>query len=751
MAVYDAGAARARYELDTKGFEASIARIKRLYQDLDSIQRRSGAGGGGQRVPVAQTQQQAERAILARARAEAQLAQVQNTGKNALEGLTQAERIYADALSRVDRNSLAAIRAQTQLAAIQNRIANQAGGGLPVLPRTLESFGTEAIDQFKAGILGLVGPAALVTAGFTAAGKAVQAFQDGFRLKAELDQTTASLQIQLRGVRDSATVFAEASQFANQYKLTQQETNQALSASVGILRNSRSSTQELLGVLARLQVLSPEQGLQGAALAVKELNGGDIQSLVERFEVSRSTANKMKEEIKAGGDAVQVLSKYLDSAGVSMDALRARTEGAAGAQANLAQAQERFSLALGNLAASGGAVAGINALAQATNIYAQLLNGEGIQGVTRFAVEQEIARGKADAYAQAIKSGKTEAEAAAIANNAAEMATRAMSQAFGLAIPASEGFRSSLRGLAADASNAAAALEGVQRASGFKGSIGARASDPGKGQSLKAAQAATAAEQAYRAQILATGSAAQIVAIRQQEYNAAVARFGKNSAEAIKAQTALIQARRAGQGAGGGLNAQERSELALIEDKQARLAEINRLLESGNLSRTKRNQLELEARKLAEDIATAEERRHDAALGAAAAAIEDRKARRQEERQLARLDAIAAAGGTRGQAAADEAALIRIRQEQRARALNRQAAEAGGVVPTFGTTPTQVPTGSPQSAAAVGAAAGAAAAQARGPVNVVFTFDKQVFGRGTVATIDDLLTREIRVIASAGA
>lgn len=562
---FDAGSAHGKYILDISDAERKIKELQSLFAGLARQSSGVGNNPAGARQ-TAQANQAAERAILTRANAEARLAQVQNTGKSTLAGLTQAEKVYADALAKVDRTSVAAIRTQTQLAAVQNRIASQAGGGLPVLPRTLESFGTQALDQVKSGLLGVVGPAALVTAGFTAMGRAAQAVKEGFNLKAQLDQVNASLTVQLRGVRDSAGVFADAARFGEQYKLTQQEINQALIASTGILRTSRAGADELLGVLARLQILSPEQGLEGAALALKELSSGQTTSLVTRFEVSRTKANELKREIENGADAVQVMARYLDDAGVSMDALKARTEGAAGAQNNLARAQERFSLALGNIAASNGGVAAVNALATATQSYAILLNGEGIAGLQKYGLELGNVEVRERAYAEAKRQGKDDAEAAAIAEDAVREATRLAAEQMGIAIPITEGFRSSLRGITADAGNAAAALEGVRAASGFKGSAGSRSSDPSRGDRLQSVRDAEQLELARRDQILATGTLAQRIAIRQQEYADAVKRYGKDSAEAVRAQTALIREQQAaGRGVQTGLSQQLRTQEGIYD------------------------------------------------------------------------------------------------------------------------------------------------------------------------------------------
>jgi hypothetical protein len=58
------------------------------------------------------------------------------------------------------------------------------------------------------------------------------------------------------------------------------------------------------------------------------------------------------------------------------------------------------------------------------------------------------------------------------------------------------------------------------------------------------AEKAAAALAARRDQLVSTGTATQVVSVRQQQLNEAMAKYGKGSAEAIGAQTALIQAQR---------------------------------------------------------------------------------------------------------------------------------------------------------------------------------------------------------------
>jgi hypothetical protein len=396
-----------------------------------------GTGSAAAKVALGQVGQEAsksEKQLLAYAQATAAAQRQQGDAAGAVRTLTAA-------LNQVTTGSKQAVVAEGQLASALSSMEKQAKGaasGLAVLPRTLESFGTGAIDQFKSSLLGIVGPAAVATTAMSALVAVAHSFEEGFKLKATLDQTTNAITVQLQGVRNSSEVFAQATAFADKYKLTQQEVNAALQASVGILRTSTSSADDLLGVLARLQVASPEQGLEGAALAVKELSTGSINSLVTRFEVSRTAANKMKEEIAGGADAVQVLSKYLTDAGIGAESLEARTKGAAGALNDAKKAAEDVAIAQGKLAESAGGILVVKEIAQVYRGLANVLNGDVVGGLKATAASAVANQAAQQAYNQAIAAGKNESQAAAIQQAAYDQVLRATYTDFGLYTPAQD-------------------------------------------------------------------------------------------------------------------------------------------------------------------------------------------------------------------------------------------------------------------------------------------------------------------------
>lgn len=428
MADYLAGRAVAQWLLDATAGERTLAQLEKRLRAFEVLQKQAllppalsatpapaatprSAGGSG--IDPAVLQQRAERAILARANAEARLAQVQNTGEKAVDGLRRAQLLYEAALRRVDQTSIAAVRAQTQLAAVQNRLKGITTGGQEVLGRTVERFGADAIGQFKSGLLGIVGPAAIAGVALGALASAGERVRSAFLFKAQLDATNAAITAQLRPLRDSATVFGEAQQFANRYKLTQSELTDALSTSIGVMRISNAGTQDILTTFGRLQTLAPDKSIGEAARAVRELASGDTTSIKELFNVSARDANRMKQEIQGGADAIKVITAFLDDAQIGMEGLEARASGAAGKIKDLAVQQERFNLALAGQA--GGAGEGlldfrINALKE----LGALLSGD-----FRDVEARNAGRAAAQvAYNTALAQGKTDAEAYAAAQQA---------------------------------------------------------------------------------------------------------------------------------------------------------------------------------------------------------------------------------------------------------------------------------------------------------------------------------------------
>lgn len=278
----------------------------------------------------------------------------------------QAEQGAARYASTLQRLALADAKTATESQRLAVQTANaakaqtQAEGAALRLSKAQEKAarGSGLAAQFaegmKSGLLGIVGPAALATVAIGTVVGVANSFKEAFTFKTQLDATTSAIRSQLSGVRDASTVFAAGQAFADKYRITQEEITSTLQASIGVLRTSRSSTTDLLTTLSLLQATTPDKPISEAARAVRELATGDVTSIKELFNVSATSAAKMKTEIAAGGDAVQVVARYLRDSGVSMELLENRTKGATGAFNSLAVAQEELKIAQAQFAAGPG-------------------------------------------------------------------------------------------------------------------------------------------------------------------------------------------------------------------------------------------------------------------------------------------------------------------------------------------------------------------------------------------------------------
>lgn len=313
------GADLAQFDRDLAKAKAEIAAFQASARTATAPANRGASGGNDSRAADAALRLASARASLARAEGdEARALQILNGALAQNAGASET----------------ASLRVQTMAARLEN--------------------GTTFAQEFGRNIVGgftsIIGPAALATAAIGAATATVQSFVDAFKFKAELDQSTAAIKSQLDGFRDANATYEQAIAFGRQYNITQQETNAILSSSTDILRTSTSSVSELETALIRLQSRDVSKPISEASRALRELQSGDVTSIKELFNIPAKDALRMRDQIVAGGDAVKVLTAYLDSAKIGMSALEQRTQGTAGKMRELAQAQEDLKLAQADFA-----------------------------------------------------------------------------------------------------------------------------------------------------------------------------------------------------------------------------------------------------------------------------------------------------------------------------------------------------------------------------------------------------------------
>lgn len=85
-------------------------------------------------------------------------------------------------------------------------------------------------------------------------------------------------------------------------------------AFIGITK-SLPALKQAWKVAEKLSIMDPEQGLQGAVYAMKELASGDGVSMAERFEMPKSVVNSIKN--LSFDEQLAAMQKYLDKVGIT--------------------------------------------------------------------------------------------------------------------------------------------------------------------------------------------------------------------------------------------------------------------------------------------------------------------------------------------------------------------------------------------------------------------------------------------------
>jgi hypothetical protein len=95
---------------------------------------------------------------------------------------------------------------------------------------------------------------------------------------------------------------------------------QGLTGFANMAKKSGVSLSEFNDLAQRLNLLDPAQGMEGAAVALKEAMSGSSQSLVERYELPRAALAKLSDANMSAADRVKYLSAMIADQGVAAGA-----------------------------------------------------------------------------------------------------------------------------------------------------------------------------------------------------------------------------------------------------------------------------------------------------------------------------------------------------------------------------------------------------------------------------------------------
>jgi len=292
--------------------------------------------------------------ILATARAQATLAQTRNTGKNAIIGLTQAENIYTTALGKVNQGTIQATRLQTDLARVQNRIKGISGGGGPALPRTLEEFGGQALNQLKSSFLSILGPAALVTTAIGGVQRAIAGAGEAIDEALALRQTKNALAAVAGDFKTYNVLITEARKQQVLFGGSLNDNLEGLQGLATVSRATGADLSTLIDLQKRLTLLNsgPTGGAQGARIALANALSGQITSLQRRFDIPTAELKGLNDTSKSAAERLDIVNQFLNKVGITSEVVATRVDQDAVAFRRLGQELGDAKINAGNALAS---------------------------------------------------------------------------------------------------------------------------------------------------------------------------------------------------------------------------------------------------------------------------------------------------------------------------------------------------------------------------------------------------------------
>jgi hypothetical protein len=361
VTTYDAGIARAVYDLDLTQFKRQIEEVRRIQRQLQQEQAarqqatrpasnaaavRSAAelqrANASLAQQIARTEAAQAKAATTAASGYQRMQQATNAAAASAQKVAQAEQLTATATARRQTAEAALARSLAQAATAEQRRQTEAartaaaqdnaasaalrrqaaearaaragenGGTGPALPRTFAGFTPGGLNQ-ALGAFGLatLGPQVVASAGAAAvdAGRQSLALQQTLNLTKEL---SGSQQVYNQ-------VIAAAREQQALYGGTLQETVQGLSGLVVSARSSGASLETLINLSQRLAVLDPAQGAEGARIALSEVLAGDPASLARRYEIPRSALEQIKDTSLSVEERLGILDGYLTKIGITSE------------------------------------------------------------------------------------------------------------------------------------------------------------------------------------------------------------------------------------------------------------------------------------------------------------------------------------------------------------------------------------------------------------------------------------------------
>lgn len=178
------------------------------------------------------------------------------------------------------------------------------------LRKSFAGFAKDVGAKLKAAaVAGMAGAAAGMAA----------TLKSGFDQKVMLEQSETLMKSLMGGAENARKAMQMLGEEAAENPMFSKKI--MVEAGAALANYAGQNSERLRGLVEtaqKLSVLNPEQGIAGAAYALKEALGGDYVSLAERFNISKSTIRDLKE---AGLEGKTLIDTILQQQGITQQTL----------------------------------------------------------------------------------------------------------------------------------------------------------------------------------------------------------------------------------------------------------------------------------------------------------------------------------------------------------------------------------------------------------------------------------------------
>lgn len=173
-------------------------------------------------------------------------------------------------------------------------------------------------SRVLSGIGSVLGPLATIGGvAFTAIGAgAAFAAKTGLDFNNAMEQAGARINAFTKDSSATADILDTIRERAAQTPFAFEEMANAAASLLPMVKQTGAELEDLIGLSEILAASNPAQGLEGAAFAIKEALGGDFVSAIERFNLSRVTINRLKDE---GVPALEIIRQAMTEMGLDAD------------------------------------------------------------------------------------------------------------------------------------------------------------------------------------------------------------------------------------------------------------------------------------------------------------------------------------------------------------------------------------------------------------------------------------------------